>query len=235
MVRIGHVMPDTLVIHRGHRLHLAGEQIEDLVDDVGAPVEERTARYGSVGVPVVAGVAVAADECLDVEDLADAPLANGLANEREVGIEAAVLEDGQCKPRAACAFDQRIALLRGERHGLLEHDVLAVFEGRHRPGCMTVGRRGDDDDVDVGVREQRGRVGMDARIGIGFKGLRGSRRVAIADGHEMESGGLTHGPGMCSPDGAETEEPHPARPGLHARTQRGRGEEFEEAWVRPGG
>ena len=91
---------------------------------------------------------------------------------------------------------------------------------------MTMGRGGDDDDVDLGVREQRVRVGMDARIGVGFKGLRGPRRVAIADGHEMESGGLTHGAGMCSPDGAETEEAHSARLRLYAHAQRGCGEEF---------
>jgi hypothetical protein len=57
---------------------------------------------------------------------------------------------------------------------------------------------------------------METRIGIGFKGLRRTRRVTIADGNEMESGGLTHCPSMSSPDGAETEESHAARPGLHA-------------------
>ena len=145
---------------RGDVLDVGGHEVEDLVEDVRAPVVERAAGHALVGVPEVARVPVAADERLDVEDLAERAGAHGTTYGEVVGVEAAVLvDDGEQVRRRRPRASTSSASLGADRERLLDHDVLARADRAQRPrrrACSAASRppRG---------RRRRGRAGRRRR------------------------------------------------------------------------
>ena len=72
LVRVGDVMPNAFVRLRGDALDGVGEELEDPVEIVRAPVVDGSAGDRFMAVPEIAWVVVAADERLHVERFADA-------------------------------------------------------------------------------------------------------------------------------------------------------------------
>ena len=147
---------------------------------------------------------VATDEGLEVEDLADAAGANGIANEGVVGIEATILKDRKRQSPASGKLDECVTFARRKRHGLLHHDMLSVLERRHGPVGVAVRWGRDDHDIHAGVVDQCMGVVVHAHVRVGRARKGGASGVAIADGRQMQARRLPHGCRVCCADGAET-------------------------------
>ena len=186
VVGVGDVVPDPLVGGRRDPLDLLGEQIQGPVEVVTAPVVDRAAADGLVGMPVVAGVAVAADEALVVEDLTELAAAHDLLEGEIVAVPPAVLIDGEHEPALLGRGDLLVGFGDGDAERLLHHHVLAGLESPQGPFGVRVGRGGDDDQVDVGVGQQVLAVGVAHQTGGELPGGRDPQRIGIADRRQRE-------------------------------------------------
>ncbi len=164
LVEVGDVLPHPLVAvgHDGDRVVV--HQLEDPVDVVTAPVVDGPAADRHLAVPGAARVFEAADEGLDVEDVADEAALDGPAKGAVVGVPPAVLVDRQRDAVCVSGGDQFVGLGDGDAHRLLGDHVLAGPQCLESERRMAVGRGGDHHDVDGVVVQQIGhvRVGGDA-------------------------------------------------------------------------
>src|SRR5579875_3948710 len=92
-------------------------------------------------------MAVAADERLHMEDLANRPRTHDLLNGQEIGVPAAVLVDGECQHALLCEANEVVGLSGGEAEGLLDDDMLPGEQQLARQGGVGVGWRTDDGDL----------------------------------------------------------------------------------------
>jgi hypothetical protein len=202
MIGVRHVMPYPLVVHGRDVLDLPLDEIQDLVDDVRPPVEERAAGDTRVRMPVVARVSVVPDEGLEVEDLTECTLTGQPADGQEVGVEASILVHDELALRTARVVHKVIALLRRQGHRLLDDDVQASIQGLVSPSGMAVGWSGDDDDVQVRVGQKVARIGMLGQSRLLAQGGGHARRIEVAHGTKRQPGGLAHGASMLCTNGA---------------------------------
>ena len=106
-----------------HGLHGIRDKLEHPVEIVGSPVVEDAARDWFVGVPVVTGVRIAANECLHMEDRANGTSLHDLLDGEIVGVPATALV---YRERALLLFrklNHSISFGRGEAEWLLRNHV----------------------------------------------------------------------------------------------------------------
>src|SRR5262249_25778362 len=108
----------------GHARHFARHELEGLVDQVGAPVEEDAAAGLGVAAPA-ARAAVAQVGTLEEVRVADQALGEHLLNRQIIPVPAAVLEDAEEDPVAPARRDHGVGLADVEAHHLVDDDVLA--------------------------------------------------------------------------------------------------------------
>ena len=105
--------------------------------------------------------------------------------------------------------DDGIAVGKRQRHRLFQDDVLAVLGRQDRVSGVELVRRRDIDHVDRGIGDQRGDVGITARVVVAGEGL-ARRLVRIGRGLQhkvgMVDGGVHHhGPRHAETGDAETD------------------------------
>ena len=162
------------------------EEAEGLVDEVGAEVVPQ-ATAGDRGLaPALADLRAEAVEAgFERQDLAERAIGDEAAQREEVGVPAAVVEHREDAAGARGETGEPLRLGQCEREGLVDDDVPA---GRERPaGEVGVGvvRRGDDDEVEVGSRQDGVGVRQDRRVRQVGPHL---GRVARRDGSEAQAG-----------------------------------------------
>ena len=209
VVGVGDVVPDPLVGGGGHPLDLLGEQLQRPVEVVAAPVVDGAAADRLVGVPVVAGVSVTADEALVVEDLAQRAAADQGPERPEVTVPPAVLIDGQRQAAVVRCGDLPVGLLDRQAERLLHHDRLAGRQCAQGPVGVGVGRRGHDHQVDTVVGEQL--LGAIVRAQGGRELAGGSRPGGIGVAHrgQLEAPGGGDGGVVLVADGAVAKDADP--------------------------
>lgn len=162
-----------------------------LVDQVRAQVEQRAAatRDAQLALPVGRRVgAVAVKVRVELEHAAQGARFDQVLGQQEIGIPPPVLVHADELAALLGNVGQLLGLGRRRHKGLLRQDVLAGLEGLLRQVEVVVGRRGDDDDVDVGVGNQVVGRGVVLEIGIvGRRGVAGLGR-ALDDGVQLEAG-----------------------------------------------
>ena len=95
LIGIGNIMPDAFMFDATHGHHRIGDKLENPVKIVGTPVVEDATGDRFLGVPVVAGVSIAADESLHMKDRADSAALHHLLNGKVVGVPATALVHGE--------------------------------------------------------------------------------------------------------------------------------------------
>src|SRR2546422_7877134 len=151
-------MPNALVSVRSDRLHGIGEELQDPVEVMRAPVVDRAAGDGLMAVPVAAGVRVAADERLHVEDLTDSAGADYAAKRDEVRIPPPALEDSQNPVADGRLVDHAIDVFDSQGEWLLADHVLACLERREHSIGMNSWRGADDHQAGIRVVEEVARL-----------------------------------------------------------------------------
>lgn len=142
-------------------LDLGGDQIQDLVEDMRAPVGERATGDALIGVPQVARVSEPADERLDVEDVTEGTCSHSASHREVVGVEPSVLVDDNQPVECVGLSKDDICLVGVDRERLLNHNVLAGADGAKCPGRVGAGWGGHHDEVDVVTFEQLVGVAQD--------------------------------------------------------------------------
>jgi hypothetical protein len=131
-------------------------------------------------------VVVAADEGLQVEDLAEPAAAHGRLDGQVVGVPPAVLVDGQGQPGVRRGRDLPVRLLDRDAERLLDHHRLAGLQRPQHPVGVRVRRGRDDDQVDLVVGEQRVTGGVPVGLRCVRPGSVDPGRDRVADGGERE-------------------------------------------------
>src|SRR6267143_3229871 len=121
-------MPNTLVRVGRNRLHRIGEQLQDPVEVMRAPVVDGAAGDGLMAVPVAAWVRIAADKRLHVEEVADAAGTDDVAERDEIGVPPAALKHRQHAFADRRLVDHAIYLVDSQRKRLLAYDVFACLQ-----------------------------------------------------------------------------------------------------------
>lgn len=168
------------------------EEHVGLVDEVRAQVEEGAAAVGDaqLALPVGRRVgAVAVKVRVELDDAPELAVLDQVLGQQEIRVPAAVLVHADELARLVGNLGQLLGLGGGGHKGLLGEDVLAGLEGALGQVEVVVGRGGDDNDVDVWVGDEGGRVCVVLESwvvgGRGVVGLGG----ALDDGVEVEGGG----------------------------------------------
>jgi hypothetical protein len=190
----------------GDVLDLGGDQIQDLVEDMRAPVGERATGDALIGVPQVARVSEPADERLDVEDVTEGTCSHSASHREVVGVEPSVLVDDNQPVECIGLSKDDICLVGVDRERLLNHNVLAGADGAKCPVRVGAGRGGHHDEVDVVTFEQLVGVAQDDdSVSNGRRrGQPGGR--GVADGRERQSIDSTHRSAVLVPDSAVPEQ-----------------------------
>ena len=76
MIGVRRVQPLALVVHARHVLDRCIEDVQDLIEVVRTPIEDRTAGHVGIGVPVIARTGVAADKTVVLEYVTDQSFAD---------------------------------------------------------------------------------------------------------------------------------------------------------------
>ena len=105
----------------------------------------------------------------------EAPRARGLGEGPVPGVPAHVEGDPELHPRVAAGVDEGTTVRPVRHHGLFREDVLAGPRGRDPLRGVDLVGGGDDDRVEVGVREQLVKVVVGGR----------RRRGAVAGGEVL--------------------------------------------------
>lgn len=174
--------------------HGAGEaeQHVGLVDQVGAEVEERAAAAGDaqLALPVGGRVgAVAVEVGVELDDAAQLALLDQVLGQQEVGVPPAVLVHADELARLRGDVGELLGLSGRGHKRLLRQHVLAGLERLLGEVEVVVGRRRDDDDVDVRVGDEGVGAGVVLEGGIvGGRGVVGLGR-ALDDGVQLEAWG----------------------------------------------
>ena len=95
LVSVSDIMPDALMLNAAYTHDGIGDQIENPVQVVRAPVIENAAGNRLLGVPVVAGVSISSDKGFDMENRSNRAALEDLLNCQVVGVPASALIDGE--------------------------------------------------------------------------------------------------------------------------------------------
>ncbi|MNL30975.1 hypothetical protein D3C87_1527420 [compost metagenome] len=164
-----------------------------------------------IGAPVISTVPVRCrrgfgEGPAQVPDLADPPLFQPLPHLPEAWQRTSVIGHEQVQPGIGKHLLHLAALPGIQRHRFLDAAMLAG--GGHLQGIsvMTVGRRGDVHRVDLGIVDQRLRIGVDPRDAVA-RGVVGDGFQAPAHHrHQRRSGRLVEGrPAFAFSDTATTD------------------------------
>src|SRR5438876_1118624 len=112
-------MPDPFMFDTAHRFHGIRDKLEDPVKIVRSPIVEDAARDWFVGVPVIAGVRIATDECLHMEDRANGTSLHDPLDGEIVGVPPTALVHRERAPPLFRKLNHGISFGRGEAEWLL--------------------------------------------------------------------------------------------------------------------
>ena len=165
-------------------------KLERLVDQMGTPVvEDRTGR-GHAAAPGFRWC-IAADCAFKEQRTSEAARYEQVAHGQVVPIPAAVVEDRQQAAGPIAGLDHAIGIGRRQRHHLVDDAVAAGVERFHGKLGMSIVRRGDHHELDLGVGQSRFQVGVAAHAFSAF-GYRLSTNLWIAsDNPVQQEAGLT--------------------------------------------
>ena len=163
----------------------------DLVEEVGAQVEEVAAALGDAGVGLPVGRpgrAIPVKVGVELEDAAERVLLDEVLDCQKVRVPAAVLVHADETPRALRHSDELVGLGGGGDKGLFGQDVLAGFEGGLCELKVVGGRGADDDNVDVRVGEEVLGAGVVLEVRVVGRGRVALLGAALDDAVEAELG-----------------------------------------------
>ena len=151
--------------HLGGNRPRRAERVQRLIDQVRRQIEPQPRSGRAVLAPTVDHVrAIAIVRRLEMHHPSDRPLLDRGLDPHVVAVPAPIVEHRQAailrlghRYHLAC-FGQR----GGER--LLDHDMLAGLQRGNRQRCVRGGGRGDDDEIDLGIGDQRLRRGHDRHV-----------------------------------------------------------------------
>ena len=175
------------------RVHELGwaEELERLVDEMRAEVEEQSARLGWLLAPGARELRPpAVDPRLEAVHRAERALADELPHREEVAVPAAVLEHGQHEAVLVGGVDEPPCLLGRRRERLVDDDREPDLERGQRIGHVEAVRRRHHDEVEVaGPLEHVLRAVEHEHAGIPLLRAPPPLGVASRDGGELEAFG----------------------------------------------
>ena len=175
------------------RVHELGwaEELERLVDEMRAEVEEQPARLGWLLAPGARELRPpAVDPRLEAVHGAERALADELPHRQEVAVPAAVLEHGQHEAALVGGVDEPPCLLGRRRERLVDDDREPDLERGQRIGHVEAVRRRHHDEVEVaGPLEHVLRAVEHEHAGIPLLRAPPPFGVASRDGGELEAFG----------------------------------------------
>ena len=130
---------------------LLGNDLQDLVDQMHAPVEDHPAAVLFVAAPVARDAAGAVDARLDIDRRADLAGIDDLLDRKEVDVPAAVLVNGEEFARLFGGSRHTVKRLDRERHRFLADDVVTAFQKPYHDVLVHVVRSRDDADLCVAI------------------------------------------------------------------------------------
>ena len=133
----------------------AVDEVQELVNEVHAPVEQHAAAGFAHAAPVAGNALAALHAGFNVEGLADRAVLQHLLHHEEILVPAAVLVHGELAARLLRNGQHLLELLCVEHHGLFADHV---FPGAHRldgEGLVEIVRHGENHGADLRVRQKR--------------------------------------------------------------------------------
>ena len=131
---------------------LLRDDLQDLVDQVHAPVEDHPAAVLLVAAPVARDAARAVDARFDIDRHADLAGIDDLLDRKEVDVPAAVLVNGEEFSRLFGGSRHPVKRFDRKRHRLFADDVVTAFKQPHHDILVHVVRGRDDADLGVLIR-----------------------------------------------------------------------------------
>ena len=210
LIGIRYVAPDTLMRNRSHALRSASEDAKDPVNVMRSPVVDRATRERLVTVPPATGMFERSDECLHIEDVTKKSRVDCATKSEEVAIPAPVLMNRDCLTDFGRNGKQLLGIGDGEAHWLLDNDMLASPQEFKSDRRVEHRRCGDDDDIDIVSRAQRGEIHVTLHgRKVGHRG-QAAFVIRIADADECESIGFGRGETMGIPHATKRSVTHDA-------------------------